>query len=70
MEALKKVVCIVKVDNEKFVKYHVNNLLSFTDYLDKNYKDWRFFNCFNPDTKQQVANFTKSKRPQYKKLIV
>lgn len=59
----KKMVCIVKVGGEKFVKYHVNNLLKFTEYLDREYPDWRFINVFDSKSERQVANYTKNKRP-------
>lgn len=58
----KKYKIIAKVGKDKFVKYHVNNLLSFTSFLDLNFKDWRFFNVFD-QTGQQIANFTKNNRP-------
>jgi hypothetical protein len=59
----KKMVCIVKADKDKFVKYHVNNLVKFTAFLDKEYPEWRFYNVFDQSTRLQVASFTKSRRP-------
>jgi hypothetical protein len=57
--------CIVKVDAERFVKYRtVNNLLKFTSFLDVNFPTWRYYNVYSKETKQQVASFTKGKRPQ------
>lgn len=60
----KKFVTITKVSNDKFVRYNVNDLLKFTDYLDKNFPDWRWFNVFSKETKLQIANFTKNNRPK------
>lgn len=65
MERQKKYKVIAKVSNDKFVKYHVNNLLSFTLFLDDKFKDWRYFNVFNVNG-EQIANYTKNNRPQTK----
>jgi len=54
---------IVKVDDTKFVKYHINNLLSFTSFLDKEFPNWRWFNVFEKTTGTQVASFTNKDRP-------
>ena len=54
-----KVICIVKASKEKYVKYHVTNLLNFTAFLDRVYPAWLFFNVFNPATNKQVTSFTK-----------
>lgn len=58
---------IAKVDKEKFVKYHVNDLLSFTSFLDTKFVGWRFFNVFN-SSGDQVANFTTKNRPTSKTI--
>jgi hypothetical protein len=63
----KKYKAIVKVSNEKFVKYHLNNLVSFARFLDEKFPDWRFFNVFDR-TGQQVKSYTKNNRPQSKTL--
>jgi hypothetical protein len=60
----KKFVTITKVSNDKFVRYNVNDLLKFTDFLDKNFPNWRWFNVFSKETKLQIANFTKNNRPK------
>lgn len=57
---------IAKVSSDKFVKYNVNNLISFTKFLDSNYKDWRWFNVYNKKTKVQITSFTKYNRPKLK----
>lgn len=63
----KKYKIIAKVSKEKFVKYHVNDLMSFTSFLDTNFVGWRFFNVFN-SSGDQVANFTSKNRPTSKTL--
>jgi len=59
----KKYRVIAKVDNEKFVKYHVNNLLLFTNFLDNDFSGWRWFNVYDKKTGNQLANFTSKQRP-------
>ena len=62
----KKYKVIAKVDNERFVKYNVNNLLLFTQFLDKNFPNWRWFNVYNytkNDGGEQIGNFTNKNRP-------
>lgn len=64
----KKFRCIAKVGNDKFVKHRVNNLVSYANYLDKAFPDWRWFNVYHNETRQQIANFTKNNRPDNKWL--
>lgn len=61
---------IAKVSNHKFVKYNVNNLISFTTFLDKNFKGWRWFNVYDKKTKVQLTSFTKYNRPQMKNYTI
>lgn len=63
---MNKYKAIVKVSNDRFVKYHVDNLLSFTKFLDKNFPDWRFMNIFLDG--KQIANYTNKQRPSTKKV--
>lgn len=66
MKAKKKYKVIAKVDSEKFVKYNVNNLVKFSEFLDKNYIGWRWFNVYRYDRDsngEQLANFTSNNRP-------
>lgn len=58
---------IVKVSNDKFVKYYSHNLLSFVKFLDKNFSGWRYMNVFDKSG-SQVASFTQSNRPITKQL--
>lgn len=66
MENKKKYKVIAKVEKDKFVKYNVNNLLLFTEFLDVNFSGWRWFNVYKY-TKEgnglQLANFTALNRP-------
>lgn len=57
---------VVKISKDKFAKYNVNNLISFTKFLDKKYKDWRWFNVYDKKTKEQITSFTKNNRPKVK----
>lgn len=66
MKQLKKYRVIAKVENERFVKYNCNDLLKFTQFLDRKFPDWRWFNVFDKKTKNQIANFTKNNRPYSK----
>ena len=64
--ASKKYKVIAKVGDEKFVKYNVNNLIRFTEFLDKQFPDWRWFNVYEytkDDTGKQIGNFSKNNRP-------
>lgn len=66
MENRKKYKVIAKVNNDKFVKYNVNNLLLFTKFLDENFSEWRWFNVYNYTPEgdgNQLANFTVKDRP-------
>lgn len=58
----KKYKAIVKVNNEQFVKYHVNNLLAFTKFLDTRFPEWRYFNVYGSNG-SQLANYTNKNRP-------
>jgi hypothetical protein len=63
---MKKVVCIVKVDSDRFLKYeYVSDLIRFTAFLDSKY-NWRYFNVFDRSKGVQIASYTKNKRPDKK----
>jgi hypothetical protein len=55
--------CIVKVGKEDFKKWHTNDLLSITQFLDKEFSNWHYFNVFSTQTRIQIASFTKTNRP-------
>lgn len=62
----KKYKVIAKVEKDKFVKYNVNNLLLFTEFLDVNFSGWRWFNVFEytkDGDGSQLASFTTKNRP-------
>lgn len=64
----KKYSCIVKIGNNpdnsaKCVKYRSNDLLKFTSFLDRKYPEWKWMNVFSKQTRKQLMNFTKNKRP-------
>ena len=69
MEYYKTLICITKVGKDTHLKHHVNNLLSFTRWLDEKHPDWRYFNVFDKESEQQITSYTKNKRPKYKMLI-
>jgi hypothetical protein len=62
----KKYKVIAKVDSDKFVKYNVNNLVKFAEFLDINFQGWRWFNVFEytkDGTGKQITSFTNKNRP-------
>ena len=65
-KAMKKYKVIAKVEQDKFVKHNVNNLLLYTRYLDKAFPQWRYFNVFEytkDGSGMQLGNFTNKNRP-------
>lgn len=60
----KKYKVITKVGDSQFVKYNVNNLVKFTKFLDRYFKDWRWFNVYDKSTKEQIGNYTKYRKPE------
>ena len=50
--------------NETKTWNYVNNLVSFTRFLDKTYRDWRFMNVYDKNSDLQIANFTKYNKPK------
>ena len=54
---------IAKITEDKFVKYHTTNLLSFVNFLDAQFPTWRWLNVYNKE-KVQIANYTKFNRPK------
>lgn len=68
---MKKYRIIAKTSNDKFVKYNVNNLLLFTNFLDKSYPEWRWFNVYEytvDGTGNQIGSFTTKDRPTLRYL--
>jgi len=58
----------VKVEADKTVVYRSSDLLNFTRFLNKSYPEWRFFNVYCAETSQQLANYTKNRQPQTKRV--
>lgn len=50
-------------DNDSFLKYHVRDLLKFTNFLDEKHPSWKWFNVFDKDTREQLASYTVNQRP-------
>jgi hypothetical protein len=67
----KKYKVIVKINNNPngtayCVKYRVDDLLKFTQFLDKNWIEWKWFNVYSNlgiNKGKQLANFTSNNRP-------
>lgn len=49
--------------DQPLLTYHTNDLLKFTDFLDKRWAGWRFMNVCCNKSKLQIANFTNKNRP-------
>ena len=68
----KKYIAIVKIDNNTdgsahCLKYRFNNLLNFTDFLDKKWTEWKWYNVYLNDGNnkgKQLKSFTKNNRPK------
>jgi len=69
-----KYAVIVKVKNNTdgtahCLKYRVTDLIKFTQFLDKKWAAWKWFNVYSNtgiNKGEQLANFTKNKRPESK----
>lgn len=59
---MNKYTCIVKINNDKFLKYRLKNLIKFTQFLDDKWSDWKYYNVYDKE-KKQIGNFTKNKKP-------
>ncbi len=67
----KKYKVIVKIKNNPdgsahCIKYRVTDLLKFTQFLDKTWSEWKWFNVYENlgvNKGNQIANFTKNNRP-------
>jgi len=62
---------IVKIKNNPdctahCVKYRVTDLIKFTLFIDKKWEGWKWFNVYSNtgvNKGEQLASFTKNKRP-------
>lgn len=59
----KRYTLIVKVGDDDFKKWKANNLLKFVAFLDKSHSEWRWFNVFCNNSKEQIGSFTKKNPP-------
>jgi hypothetical protein len=64
----KKYRIIAKIGNKPdgsahCVRYRVNNLLTFTRFLDHKFSGWRWFNVYSKETGAQLGSFTNKRRP-------
>ena len=68
----KKYKVIVKIKNNPdgtayCIKYRVADLIKFTQFLDKKWSDWKWFNVYSNkgiNKRGQLASFTKNRRPK------
>lgn len=59
MKPKKKYVTISKVDKDKYVKYRVNDLKNFTEFIVKKYPLFRYSNIFsNTGTNKGMLIYT------------
>ena len=67
----KKYIAIVKIRNDKdgsakCVKYRFDNLLKFTEFLDKKWSECKWYNVFSNrgnNEKKQIASYTNRNKP-------
>jgi hypothetical protein len=72
----KRYIAIVKIGNNpngtaRCLKYHFDDLLKFTNFLDTKWKEWKWFNLFanrGENKGIQLGNFTKNKRPKKRQI--
>ena len=49
---------------EDFARYeYVNDLVRFTQFLDRQFPEWCYMNVYEREGRKQIASFTKYKRP-------
>lgn len=56
-----KYTVIVKIDNDKFLKYRCRNLVKLCQFLDDKWSGWRWFNVYDRGVK--IASYSKNHRP-------
>lgn len=64
-----KYTVIAKVEAGKVVKYHSDDLVNFTRFLDRRFPKWCWFNVFLP-TGEQVASYTNRNKPTSKQVTM
>lgn len=68
MKIQKKYIVIAKINQTKFVKYRVNNLMKFSDFLKREFGGYRYFNVYDKKTRMQLDNFSCKNPPITKHL--
>ena len=60
----------IKTDNEdRFLKYRgINNLVKFTEFLDRNFPNWKYFNIYDHKSKSYLKSFTINNKPKTPKI--
>jgi len=56
-----------KRGEDKFLKYHVRNLIKFVQFLDEKHSGWKWFNVY-AKSGEQLASYTVNNRPQYPRV--
>ena len=59
---------IVKSSSEKYLKYKVTDLLLFTEFLDKKFNGWLYFNVYDYKTREHLGSFQQTNRPKKRKI--
>ena len=64
---------ITKIGNNpdgsaRCVKYHVNDLVKYAAFLDREWPSWTWSNVYDKETGQQLGSFTNRNRPASKAL--
>jgi len=50
-----------------FMKFHVRDLIKFTQFLSTKHPDWKWFNVFDDEGKQ-IANYTINSPPTSRRV--
>jgi hypothetical protein len=67
----KRYIAIVKIRNNPdrsayCVRYHFNDLLKFTKFLNEKWPDWKWYNVYSNDGENkgsQIGNYNNKRRP-------
>lgn len=68
----KRYIAIAKIKNNPdgrayCIKYHFNDLLKFTKFLDEKWPEWKWYNVYSNEGINkgvQIGNFTNRKKPE------
>lgn len=57
---------IIKINSNTFVKYRqVHSLPRFYKFMGAKFKEWKFINIYDRETRQKLASYTKGNLPIY-----